>query len=158
MGWFWAGWQYWKKNLGKLWATFEVGFFMFSGPKNSKTQRNYKNIVASALESYIKWSWNATYVIIMTLHDTVFNIKYINSNMWIFCSFSGKYLLFTMILVSFSVVMTIGVLNVNFRTPATHKVIFVWLVSCTISKIKFKNEPIMKRNPWKKIENILFVF
>ena len=34
----------------------------------------------------------------------------------------GKYLLFTMILVTFSVVVTIGVLNVNFRTPATHKV------------------------------------
>merc|ERR1711936_19877 len=33
----------------------------------------------------------------------------------------GKYLLFTMILVTFSVVVTIGVLNVNFRTPATHK-------------------------------------
>ena len=28
-----------------------------------------------------------------------------------------------MILVTFSVVVTIGVLNVNFRTPATHKVI-----------------------------------
>ena len=27
-----------------------------------------------------------------------------------------------MVLVSFSVVVTIGVLNVNFRTPATHKV------------------------------------
>merc|ERR1712038_264003 len=33
----------------------------------------------------------------------------------------GKYLLFTMILDTFSVVVTIGVLNVNFRTPATHK-------------------------------------
>merc|ERR1719500_2489328 len=33
----------------------------------------------------------------------------------------GKYLLFTMILVTFSVVVTIGVLNVNSRTPATHK-------------------------------------
>ncbi|XP_040572119.1 acetylcholine receptor subunit alpha-like 1 [Lepeophtheirus salmonis] len=33
----------------------------------------------------------------------------------------GKYLLFTMILVTFSVMLTIGVLNVNFRTPATHK-------------------------------------
>merc|ERR1719361_3418347 len=33
----------------------------------------------------------------------------------------GKYLLFTMILVTFSVVVTIGVLNVNFRTPAAHK-------------------------------------
>ncbi|PRD34635.1 UNVERIFIED_CONTAM: nAChRalpha1 [Trichonephila clavipes] len=33
----------------------------------------------------------------------------------------GKYLLFTMILVSFSVIVTIAVLNVNFRSPATHK-------------------------------------
>lgn len=39
-----------------------------------------------------------------------------------FFFFAGKYLLFTMILVTFSVVVTIGVLNVNFRTPATHKV------------------------------------
>ena len=38
-----------------------------------------------------------------------------------FTTFLGKYLLFTMILVTFSVVVTIGVLNVNFRTPATHK-------------------------------------
>ena len=35
--------------------------------------------------------------------------------------FPNQYLLFTMILVTFSVVVTIGVLNVNFRTPATHK-------------------------------------
>ena len=34
---------------------------------------------------------------------------------------ANQYLLFTMILVTFSVVVTIGVLNVNFRTPATHK-------------------------------------
>ncbi|XP_022237271.1 acetylcholine receptor subunit alpha-like 1 isoform X2 [Limulus polyphemus] len=32
----------------------------------------------------------------------------------------GKYLLFTMILVSFSVFVTIAVLNVNFRSPSTH--------------------------------------
>ena len=31
-----------------------------------------------------------------------------------------------MILVTFSVVVTIGVLNVNFRTPATHKVSALW--------------------------------
>uniref|UniRef100_A0A336MI73 CSON015083 protein n=1 Tax=Culicoides sonorensis TaxID=179676 RepID=A0A336MI73_CULSO len=33
----------------------------------------------------------------------------------------GKYLLFTMILVTLSVVVTIAVLNVNFRSPVTHK-------------------------------------
>ena len=33
----------------------------------------------------------------------------------------GKYLLFTMILITFSSVATIAVLNVNFRSPATHR-------------------------------------
>lgn len=33
----------------------------------------------------------------------------------------GKYLLFTMMLVTLSVVVTIAVLNVNFRSPVTHK-------------------------------------
>lgn len=33
----------------------------------------------------------------------------------------GKYLIFTMILVSLSVVVTIFVLNINFRSPVTHK-------------------------------------
>lgn len=33
----------------------------------------------------------------------------------------GKYLLFTMILITFSVCVTICILNVNYRSPATHK-------------------------------------
>ena len=49
----------------------------------------------------------------------------------------GKYLLFTMILVTFSVVVTIGVLNVNFRTPATHKVSW-YLQSCLVIKSEQK--------------------
>lgn len=33
----------------------------------------------------------------------------------------GKYLLFTMILVGLSVVVTIGILNIHYRKPSTHK-------------------------------------
>lgn len=33
----------------------------------------------------------------------------------------GKFLLFTMLLITFSVVVTICILNVNYRSPATHK-------------------------------------
>jgi len=33
----------------------------------------------------------------------------------------GKYILFTMVLISFSVMVTICILNVNYRSPATHK-------------------------------------
>ncbi|CAH0390559.1 unnamed protein product [Bemisia tabaci] len=38
----------------------------------------------------------------------------------------GKYLLFTMVLVTLSVVVTIIVLNVNFRSPVTHKMTPFW--------------------------------
>ena len=34
LGWFWVGWQYWKNNLGQLWATFEgVSFSCYQGQK-----------------------------------------------------------------------------------------------------------------------------
>ena len=33
----------------------------------------------------------------------------------------GKYLLFTMVLVGFSVLITIGILNIHYRRPSTHK-------------------------------------
>ena len=29
LGWIWAGWHYWKKNWGQLWATFEAVFSCF---------------------------------------------------------------------------------------------------------------------------------
>ena len=47
----------------------------------------------------------------------------------------GKYLLFTMVLVSFSVFVTIAVLNVNFRSPATHKVCILYPTRGSSSKL-----------------------
>lgn len=43
----------------------------------------------------------------------------------------GKYLLFTMLLCTLSVVITIAVLNVNFRSPVTHK-LAPWVRVCFI--------------------------
>lgn len=39
----------------------------------------------------------------------------------VFWSFLGKYILFTMVMVGFSVVITIIILNVHYRKPSTHK-------------------------------------
>jgi len=55
----------------------------------------------------------------------------------------GKYLLFTMILVTLSVVVTIAVLNVNFRSPVTHR-LRPWLYRLFIQllpKILFIQRP-----------------
>ena len=51
LDWIWANWQYWKKCLVRLWATFEGFFFhVFRGKKMSK---NFlKNIVVFVLESW----------------------------------------------------------------------------------------------------------
>ena len=49
LGWFWAGWQYWKKKLGRLWATYEASF-------RGQKEKRKKKIVASALKDFIKWS------------------------------------------------------------------------------------------------------
>ena len=45
----WAAGPVMKKNVGQLWATFLGGFFTFWGAK-----KNFKNILATALKSYIK--------------------------------------------------------------------------------------------------------
>ena len=52
-----AGWQYWKKELGADHEQhFEGVFFhVFRGKKMIQTF--FKNIVASALKSCIKWKW-----------------------------------------------------------------------------------------------------
>ena len=53
LGWIWAGWHYWRKNI---WADYEqflgLVFLSFCG------QKKIKNIVASALKSWIKWSYS----------------------------------------------------------------------------------------------------
>ena len=48
LGWFWAGWQYWKKYLSQL----RVFFHVFIG---NCFYNFFKNIVASALKSHKKW-------------------------------------------------------------------------------------------------------
>uniref|UniRef100_T1JAF9 Uncharacterized protein n=1 Tax=Strigamia maritima TaxID=126957 RepID=T1JAF9_STRMM len=55
----------------------------------------------------------------------------------------GKYLMFTMILVSFSITVTVGVLNVHYRSPATHKM-SVWVRRVfihTLPRLLFMRRP-----------------
>ena len=49
LGWFWAGWQYWKTNWAKYEQLLRVFFSCFEG------QNIFLNIVVSALKSCIKW-------------------------------------------------------------------------------------------------------
>jgi len=56
----------------------------------------------------------------------------------------GKYLLFTMILVTLSICVTVGVLNVHFRSPATHRM-SPWVKKLFINvmpKLLFMQRPI----------------
>ena len=50
MGWFWADWQYWKKNLvpNNFWGPFKGEIFFFNF---------FENIVAFAQKSCMKWGW-----------------------------------------------------------------------------------------------------
>ena len=48
LSWFWASWQYWKKNFGPIMSYF---WGLFEGKK--KVLKSWKNIVASALKSCI---------------------------------------------------------------------------------------------------------
>merc|ERR1719189_2235951 len=56
----------------------------------------------------------------------------------------GKYLLFTMILVTLSILVTVGVLNIHFRSPATHRM-SPWVRTLFINympKLLFMQRPI----------------
>lgn len=61
----------------------------------------------------------------------------------------GKYLLFTMVLVTLSVVVTIAVLNVNFRSPVTHR-LAPWVQSVFID---FLPKYLWIERPKKEEEN-----
>lgn len=60
----------------------------------------------------------------------------------------GKYLLFTMILVTLSIIVTVFVLTVHFRSPATHSM-SAWTRIAFIQflpKLLFMRRPIMRKN------------
>ncbi|VDN04756.1 unnamed protein product [Thelazia callipaeda] len=56
----------------------------------------------------------------------------------------GKYLLFTMIMVTLSVIVTVISLNLHFRTPTTHKMPkwVKWLFLKTLPKLLFMRQPL----------------
>ncbi|XP_049975423.1 neuronal acetylcholine receptor subunit beta-4 [Alexandromys fortis] len=61
----------------------------------------------------------------------------------------GKYLLFTMVLVTFSIVTTVCVLNVHHRSPSTHTMAS-WVKECFLHKLPtflFMKRPGLKVNP-----------
>lgn len=65
----------------------------------------------------------------------------------------GEYLLFTMIFVTLSIVITVFVLNVHYRTPKTHTMPF-WVRSVFLEllpKVMFMTRP--ERDPEKEIDN-----
>uniref|UniRef100_A0A8C6QDT7 Neuronal acetylcholine receptor subunit beta-4 n=1 Tax=Nannospalax galili TaxID=1026970 RepID=A0A8C6QDT7_NANGA len=63
----------------------------------------------------------------------------------------GKYLLFTMVLVTFSIVTTVCVLNVHHRSPSTHTMAS-WVKQCFLHKLPtflFMKRPGLEVNPAK---------
>ncbi|KAH3830114.1 acetylcholine receptor subunit alpha-type unc-63-like [Dreissena polymorpha] len=66
----------------------------------------------------------------------------------------GKYLLFTMIVVTLSIFLTVITLNIHFRSPATHKMDpwIKWLFIDTIPKIICMSRPAKPKNEYNIME------
>ncbi|KAH3830110.1 hypothetical protein DPMN_103347 [Dreissena polymorpha] len=66
----------------------------------------------------------------------------------------GKYLMFTMIVVTLSIFLTVTTLNVHFRSPATHKMgpWIKWLFIDTIPKIICMSRPAKPNNEYNRME------
>ena len=56
LGWFWAGWQYWKKNWGQSWATFEGVFNVFWGKNNLNFFKKYCSVRSKKLHTTYLWT------------------------------------------------------------------------------------------------------